>query len=380
MLKLGVIGYGTRIKSIVSQLVNTGEVELKAVMDIDIESVKTKYICPNGYENVNFYSDAEEMLKNEKLDGVCIGTRCSLHTHYALLVAKYNIPMFLEKPVSISYDELNKLKEITHMDKKTVVSFPLRLSNLCVYVKNIIDSGRLGEITHVQAYNNVPYGRGYYHLWYRDDSETGGLFLQKSTHDLDYINYLLGDIKPVKVCAMESKQIYKGNKPAGLKCADCDERETCRESDINVAKLNNGFRIGEYCCFAVDTGNQDSGSIIVKYDNGLHVVYTQNFIARNKAGKRGARFIGYDATLEFDWSTATVTVHNHFENSSDTKVFGTTDGHGGGDELLCNDFLGVMKGEKESSSPLSDGILSAEMCLAARKSATENVFVDITSD
>ena len=66
-----------------------------------------------GYENVNFYSDAEEMLKNEKLDGVCIGTRCSLHTHYALLVAKYNIPMFLEKPVSISYDELNKLKEIT---------------------------------------------------------------------------------------------------------------------------------------------------------------------------------------------------------------------------------------------------------------------------
>ena len=33
---------------------------------------------------------------------------------------------------------------------------------------------------------------------------------------------------------MESKQIYKGDKPAGLKCVDCVERETCRESDINV--------------------------------------------------------------------------------------------------------------------------------------------------
>lgn len=377
MLKLGVIGYGNRINKIVHLLTQTGKVTLSAVMDADIESVKENYINPNGFENVTYYSDAEEMLKNEKLDGVCIGTRCSLHTHYAMLVAKYNIPLFLEKPVCISYEELEQLKTITHMNDKTVVSFPLRLSNLCMYVKNIIESGKLGEITHVQAYNNVFYGRGYYHLWYRDDSQTGGLFLQKSTHDLDYINFLLGDIKPVQVCAMESKQIYKGNKPAGLKCKDCNERETCRESDINVAKLNDGRRIGEFCCFATDTGNHDSGSIIVKYDNGLHAVYSQNFIVRSGAGKRGARIIGYDATLEFDWNKSTVTVYNHFDKTTDVKVFAATDSHAGGDELLRDDFLAVMKGEGKSHSPLAEGILSAEMCLAARKSATENIFVDI---
>lgn len=377
MLNLGVIGYGTRINTIVKLLVKSGEVQLAAVTDVDIDTVRKKYIEPNGFENVKFYNDAEQMLWKEKLDGICIGTRCSTHTKYAVLVAKYNIPLFIEKPVCTSYEDLNKLKAISHMNDKTVVSFPLRLSDVCNYVKNIMDSGKLGEITHVQAYNNVTYGRGYFHLWYRDDSETGGLFLQKSTHDLDYINYLLGGIKPVRVCAMESKQIYKGNKPAGLKCVDCNERETCRESDVNVKKLNDGRRIGEYCCFAVDTGNHDSGSMLIEYDNGLHVVYSQNFIVRGGAGKRGARIIGYDGTLEFDWKTASVTVYDHFKNTTDIKVLPGTDGHGGGDVLLSDNFISVMKGEGKSHSPLSEGILSAEMCLAARKSAEVHEFVNI---
>ena len=378
MLKIGVIGYGTRINAIVKGLVGTGEVKLASVMDVDIDNVKTKYIEPNGFEDVKFYIDAEEMLKSEKLDGVCIGTRCNLHTHYAMIVAKYNLPLFLEKPVCITYDELQKLKTISHINEKTVVSFPLRLSNMCTYVKDIVDSGKIGEVAHVQGYNNVPYGRGYYHLWYRDDDLTGGLFLQKATHDLDYINYLLGgSIKPVCVSAMESKQVYKGDKPAGLKCVECDERKTCPESDINVKKLGDSFRIGEYCCFAVDTGNQDSGSVLVQYDNGLHVVYTQNFIARKGAGKRGARLIGYKGTVEFDWRSATVTVYHHQDNIVETHKFDATDGHGGGDELLWENFIEVMKGEGKSNSPLSEGILSAELCLAAKKSAEEKIFVNI---
>ena len=42
------------------------------------------------------------------------------------------------------------------------------------------------------------------------------------------INYIIGQ-KPVQVCAMNSKQIMKGNKPAGLKGEDCPEQYTCKE-------------------------------------------------------------------------------------------------------------------------------------------------------
>ena len=60
------------------------------------------------------------MLEKEALDGVCIGTRCSTHTHYALMVASKGIPMFLEKPVCTTYEDLDRLKQILHMNDNTV--------------------------------------------------------------------------------------------------------------------------------------------------------------------------------------------------------------------------------------------------------------------
>ena len=93
------------------------------------------------------------------------------------------------------------------MNTKTVVSFPLRTSAILLKVKELIDSGKIGTVEHVQAYNNVPYGRGYYHKWYRLESETGGQWLQKATHDLDYINLLLGGLRPIRLCAVKTKII-----------------------------------------------------------------------------------------------------------------------------------------------------------------------------
>ena len=376
MLSIGVIGYGGRMNTVANEIKKTGKAKIVAITDTNISAVKEKYVSD---EAVRFYTDAEEMIKSESLDGLCIGTRCDSHTEYTLLAAKYNLPLFLEKPVCTSYEDLARLKAIPReYGERVVVSFPLRLSQAVLYVKEIIDSGKLGKIEHVQAYNNVPYARGYYHKWYRDESITGGLFLQKATHDLDYICYLLGDLKPVRVCAMKSKQIFKGDKPAGLLCENCAEAKECPESPENVRKNNDGYEIGKYCCFATDTGNEDSGSAIIEFDSGMHVVYSQDFITRNKAGKRGARLIGYKGTIEFDWFSDEVVIYNHLQNVTERHTLGKTlEGHFGGDARLVESFVGVMLGESASVSSLSDGILSAELCLGAKKSSEEHVFVDI---
>lgn len=378
MLNIGVIGCGERIMGIVRKTLDVGGVTLTCVCDIDVERVKKIRLNEERFSQVRYYTDAEEMLKNEKLDGVLIGTRCSSHTKYAMLVAKYNIPLFLEKPVCTTYEDLENLKKLSEMEEKTVVSFPLRNSALVLFVKDLIDSGKIGKVEHVQAVNNVTYARGYYHKWYRDEKETGGLFLQKATHDLDYINFLLGGLSPVRVCAMKSKQIFKGDKPAGLKCADCKEADTCPESPANVYKAGDTRPKGEYCCFAVDTGNEDSGSVIVEYDSGMHVVYSQNFIARNGASKRGARLIGYKGTLEFDWYTNEVKVYRHDTNVVESYKLGDTNGaHFGGDVALAENFVNVMKNKDKSHTPLSQGILSAQLCLAARRSSEEHIFVEL---
>ena len=186
-----------------------------------------------------------------------------------------------------------------------VVSFPLRVTPLVSVAKDIISSGKVGSVEHVQAVNNVPYGWCYYMDWYRDENITQGLWLQKATHDFDYINYLLG-LKPVSVAAITSKRVYKGDRPAGLKCVDCGEWDTCMESPYHLYYTRHEIEkvedIGRSCGFAQDTGNEDCGSALVEYENGVHLSYSQNFFARRGAARRGATLIGYKGTIEFNWS------------------------------------------------------------------------------
>lgn len=378
MMRVGVIGFGARAEGVISNF-KQFEMDAKvvAVYDLNPEVARDK-LRHLGYrdEEVTFYDDLDDMLQNGKLDGVMVATNCDTHTDLAIKVMRYNLPMFLEKPVAIHFEEIQRLKEAAkHYTKEAVVSFPLRVSTLCQLAKEIIDSGKLGSIEQVQAVNNVTYGSVYYHDWYRNEDVTGGLFLQKATHDLDYINYLLG-LEPKMLCAMESKQIFTGTKKAGLKCSQCEDYRTCTESPYSLTHNQFGeASYGEGCSFGVDTGNHDSASIMVQYETGMHSVYTQNFFVRKDAGKRGARLIGYKGTLEFDWVTGELKVFHHMQSKIETHVIKNNHlYHYGGDKVLCENFIEVMKGIAPSKAPLEAGIQSALMCLCARESAKTHQF------
>ena len=385
-LNVGVIGFGLRVGNIFEGLYKNEQgvkVNLAAICDPKdrkkLEEDLTGRELP--YENTNFYTDAEEMLDNEKLDGVMIGTRCNLHTDFAVMVLQRKIPLFLEKPVAINYEQFQKLKAAgERAESEVVVSFPLRITAMVDQVKDLIKRLDIGPIQHVAAFNYPTYGGDYYHNWYRDASLTGGLFLQKATHDLDYINHIV-EQKPVEICAMTSKQVMKGDKPAGLKCEDCPEKMTCGEGPYQTIKVRGDYSHGEYCCYAEDTGNEDSGTVIVRYESGMHVVYTQNFFTRNKhAAKRGAIIAGVGGVVEFDWQTSEIIVRKHYETGEIRSKVETIAFHGGGDINLINNFIGVMLGTEKSKTPLEQGLLSAYMCLKAKESAEEHKFVELNFD
>lgn len=382
-MKIGIIGYGGRISGIVDTILKFDMgVDIAAITDLNIEKAKQTLDQKDiAAKDSSFYEDAEEMLDKEKLDGVLIGTRCSLHTKMAVKVMARNIPLFLEKPVATNMEDLQLLKSVSEKSKgEVVVSFPLRVTPLLKLAKEIILSGKLGKIEHVQAVNNVPYGGVYFHNWYRNENETGGQFLQKATHDFDYINYLL-DLKPTMICAMKSKQIFKGNKPEGLLCKDCDEKETCPEGPFAMKYLKFDDANGDMCCFAKDTGNEDSGSALIKYESGMHVSYSQNFFARKEAASRGARLLGYNGTLEFDWYKDEVKVFMHNTPRVETyKLDSSKMSHGGGDDVLALNFIRVMQGSEKSVAPIDAGLLSVLMCLKAKVSSETNTFQDISWD
>ena len=381
MKKLAVIGFGVRSETLLRTYNQFDmDVSITAVYDKNPQEAR-KHMESAGFDIASavFYDDVDQMLSTADVDGVVIATRCNTHTDFAVQAMKYNLPLLLEKPVAINPEQVTRLCEAGKAyQAQALVSFPLRASCLCQLAKQIVDSGELGEIQHVQAVNNVSYGRVYYKSWYRDEGITGGLFLQKATHDLDCVNYLLHGNKPVSLCAMQSKQIFKGDMAAGITCDQCEKNKTCTESTYVIRhRCLSDDPYGNGCSFAVDTGNHDSASVLIEYANGLHAVYTQNFFARKGAAKRGIRLLGYKGTLEFDWVTGECHVYNHM---NDQKAVYTIDdnnlNHYGGDKLLCENFLQIMQGG-ESLAPLNAGILSAHMCLQAKKSAETKQFLSI---
>ncbi|BDI32076.1 hypothetical protein CCAX7_41270 [Capsulimonas corticalis] len=379
-IRLGVIGYGERARHMVRIMRSQDpNVSLAAIADPQCDSIAAK-LHDDGRvgDDVHLYKTADEMLDAEALDGVVIGTRCSLHAAMAVKVLARDIALFLEKPVATTMPDLLALRAAS--SPRVVVSFPLRLSPLAQLAREIIDSGKIGTVEHVQAWNNVPYGNVYFQTWYRDETETQGLFLQKATHDFDYINFLLAGNRPVAISAMTSKQIFKGTHPAGLKCMDCAEKKTCFESPYHPSRsapLALDMPAKEMCAFAVDTGNEDSGSALIQYASGMHVVYSQNFFARNKAAKRGATLLGYKGTIEFDWFTNELKVFQHHSPHVETHTFDNNAIHGGGDEVLATNFLAVIRGESESVSPMEEGLLNTLMCLKAKESAATHQFQQI---
>ncbi|MFN8495004.1 MAG: Gfo/Idh/MocA family oxidoreductase [Caldilineaceae bacterium] len=383
MLRIGIIGYGARIVHIVRSLKMFGiPYQVTAVVDPRADLIRAN---DDGFlQHTHFYETADELLNHAaELDGVMIGTRCTLHTELACKIAPTKLPLFLEKPVAISFEQVRQLEEAYRgVNTPVVISFPLRLSPLLQKAKEIIDSGQIGAVEHVVAFNDVPYGHGYFRTWHRNYAENGGLWLQKFTHDVDYLTYLIGQ-QPKWVSAMSARRVFGGTMPWDLTCKECHLNETCPESPlvrfrVGFEEQREGyFNRENYCVFSEGFEIDDLGNCMIEYDQGAQLSYTQNFFARYKAERRGARLLGYKGALEFDWYQNQIKLFSHVSPTIQTIDFTGDMPHFGGDRELCYDFLLAMRDRKPSRAPLSAGILSALTCLWVRESATTRQFCEV---
>lgn len=369
--RIGVIGCGIRARDLLDALRELAMgTELCAICDTQGEQVLAA-LRENGYDtaSIQLYDDVDRMLESEALDGVIIGTRSDTHVPYAKKVLAKNIPLLIEKPLCSTMEELIELRDAYEKSqKKVLVSFPLRHSPMSELVREIVASGKLGTIEHAQAFNYVPYGGVYFHNWYRATG-FGGMFFEKSTHDFDNLNYVLG-MKPTAVFSMVSQQIFGGDRERETRCCDCKEQETCMESPFMQKNFVYDSPVGEMCAFAKDVTSHDSSDTLIRYESGMHASYTENLFARKGAAKRGARLCGYHGTLDFDWCTNQVIVHMNHTPRVDTYEFDAGAlAHFGGDKKLMYEFVHMMDGDPDVESTMEAGFISTLMCIAARESA-----------
>jgi predicted dehydrogenase len=356
-----------------------------AILDPDEAGVRSR-LDEIDKQTVKFYPNIDGVIKSG-VDALFIGCRCNLHTPYAIEALGFKVPLFLEKPVAISMEQAIALEHAFERSQcKVVVSFPLRVSPLTGIIRQYIEEQRIGTPEHICATNYVPYGTVYWDsAGYKDFSITQGLFLQKATHDFDYMSFLMGS-NIVRIAAMWNRgRIFGGKRPAGLVCSKCPDSAECLESPQNRARNKNYVWLDQdhQCVFNVDCGtpregmNEDCSSALIEYSSGAHGVYTQVFFSRRDAARRGAIISGYHGTLSFDWYKNEAHYVRHHRQFSDTICVDSKSSHFGGDDELARNFIAVIKGEEQSQSTLWQGIQSVYTCLAAKESADKGTFVKV---
>jgi predicted dehydrogenase len=359
-MKIAVIGLGVRMGYLLNDAFRLANSKLRVVgvIDTDRKAALTR-LTPAERRSAKFCDSVPELLKKTKPDAIAIGSRCHLHTPYAVEIMAAGLPLFLEKPVSISMEQAQKLEKAAESSSsKVVVSFPLRMSPLCRNAREKIESGALGSAEHFLGVNYVPYGNVYFDSWYRDYQTTQGLLLQKATHDFDYLSYLAGS-PIVRVAAMLSQdRVYR----------DSSQRKS--KTDKSALFYDN---LGTPA-----TGmNEDSSSVLFEFASGAKGLYTQVFYTKRDAAARGATISGRNATLSFDWYQSKIKLVHHHEPFTDVTSADSNLSHFGGDEALGRNFIDIVANNAESLSPLRAGLQSVYACLAARASAHEGRFVNV---
>jgi predicted dehydrogenase len=386
MLRVGVIGYGGRIHGVITTMREIEpDLRVVAVIDPDEPGARER-LADCDKQDVTFYKKLDPMMRKEKLDGLLIGTRCNLHTPYAIEAAKYDIPLFLEKPVAINMRQTRALERAYEKSRcPVVVSFPLRVAPLFTLAREYIEKGEVGTPIHIAAVNYVNYGTVYWQEGYRNFDITQGLFLQKATHDFDYMSYLM-DSPIVRVAAMgQFGKVFGGKERAGLTCSKCKKTDTCLESPQNRKRNGSGGGLDDHLClFGKDCGspetgtNEDCSNALVEFASGAQGVYTQVFYARRDAGTRGATVSGYMGTVSFDLYKDELRRVRHHAPISGVESAGGVEGHAGGDSELARDFIGLIHGKiKESRAPIATGLRSVYACLAANESMKKGKFVNV---
>lgn len=139
-----------------------------------------------------------------KPDIVIVANPTALHLEVAIAAARRGCHLLLEKPVAgqINKDVEELVKLVFDGGLKTLVGFQFRFHPVLMEIKEILESGRLGQIYSFRVHWGE-YLPGW-HTWedyrqsYAARKDLGGGVVNTLSHPLDYAHWLFGDLASLK--------------------------------------------------------------------------------------------------------------------------------------------------------------------------------------
>ena len=383
-VRAGLVGAGQRAASYFRNLPSdlTGAVRLSAIADPD--PARRAAFADLVGARPELIDDGPAMIREHELDAVVVATPNDLHVPSAVAAMERGLQLLLEKPVATTLEGLSALwrAEQARPGGRTVVGFVLRYTPFYERVREIVRSGRLGEILAVQADENLGTGLTMvqYQGWRQDVTRSGGWMLEKCCHDLDVLGYVL-DSRPVRVHSMASALAFRP-RPEHEQLARFRPAAGTGEIDFGDETAKEVLRESVQHSPYAPSGLPDRQVATLEFASGTLATFTA--VMAQPRSTRRLRIFGTEGLLEGDLGarslelsfpdpaggSGTTQEREHIETGSS--------GHNGGDEVLGDTFWHLAAGEdRVPRAGLVDGIDAVLCAMALQDSARTGHAVEI---
>ncbi len=195
VIKFGVVGcgrIGLRHASIIAEMANA---ELVALCDVEKREIK------DALRDIPFYHSIEDLMAaHPEIDVLSIATPNGLHATHAIKALENGHHVIVEKPIALGKAEAEKvIYTALHKSRYVFGVMQNRYSPPSVWIKNMVQSGKLGKINMVQV--NCYWNRDerYYtgQTWHGTKEMDGGTIFTQFSHFVDIMYWLFGDIENI---------------------------------------------------------------------------------------------------------------------------------------------------------------------------------------
>jgi len=201
-VRIGFIGCGGISNGHADRLLRNPDAEIVALNDIDPGRIKAFRERHPETEGCPTFTDYRDMLDSVEMDAVEIHTPHTLHFEQAMKALERGLHVLVEKPMVCSSDHAKELiSKAEETGRVLLVSYQRHYQPQFMYIKEMIDSGRLGEIQFISALQCQGWKRATSGTWRQDPSLSGGGQVNDSgSHLIDIILWTTG-LSPSEVSA-----------------------------------------------------------------------------------------------------------------------------------------------------------------------------------
>ena len=219
MLKIGIIGLGNISRSHIRGYLEFPD-DCQIVALCDIVPTKAEEKREEFGLDARVYAAYEDMLQAEDLDLVSIATPPATHAPITIGCLTAGVNVLVEKPMAPSLEECDAMLAAEKSSGKLLsVVAQNRFRDDMVTLKDALDSGLIGKITHMQVNSSWWRGRPYYDLTWRGTwaTEGGGCTLNHAIHHIDLAVWMAG--RPRAVTAVLANAAHDNSEVEDLSVA-----------------------------------------------------------------------------------------------------------------------------------------------------------------